>query len=87
MRDYLGIGMNATIELVEKRLGGQLPDGWLDDLSRAVERAFRERLIPVPGLSRRLIGSVNNVCCLERRAVRLSGRLVLVVGLRTGVAR
>jgi HAD superfamily hydrolase (TIGR01509 family) len=50
LRDYGGIGMDATVELVEHRLGHPLPDGWLLRLQEAVEEGFRQELQPVPGV-------------------------------------
>jgi HAD superfamily hydrolase (TIGR01509 family) len=50
VRDFLGIGMPATIAILERRLGAPLPDGWVADLDAAVRDAFRRELRPVAGV-------------------------------------
>jgi beta-phosphoglucomutase-like phosphatase (HAD superfamily) len=50
VRDYLGIGMDATLEIVEQRLGRPIPAGWVRELDAAVHAAFREELEPVAGM-------------------------------------
>jgi HAD superfamily hydrolase (TIGR01509 family) len=50
VRDFLGLGMPATLRILEERLGGPLPAGWVDDLDAAVREAFRAELRPVPGV-------------------------------------
>ncbi len=50
VRDFLGIGMSATVAEIERRLGGPLPDHWARDLEKAVRDAFADELRPVPGI-------------------------------------
>ena len=50
VRDFLGLGMPATLRILEERLGRPLPDGWADDLDAAVREAFRRELRPVAGI-------------------------------------
>jgi HAD superfamily hydrolase (TIGR01509 family) len=50
VREFLGIGMPATLRRIEGWLGGPLPDGWEADLEAEVEAAFRRELQPVPGI-------------------------------------
>jgi HAD superfamily hydrolase (TIGR01509 family) len=54
VRDFLGLGMPRTLEILRGRLGRPLPDGWLDDLEAAVDEAFRRDLRPVPGVGEAL---------------------------------
>jgi HAD superfamily hydrolase (TIGR01509 family) len=51
VRDYLGLGMPATLRILAERLGRPLPDGWPDDLDAAVRDAFRRELRPVAGIA------------------------------------
>ncbi len=76
VRDYLGIGMNATIKLVEQRLGVPLPKGWLDELSVAVETAFKERLTPVPGVMQAL-NQIRHQTCVASSGSQQKMRLTL----------
>jgi len=50
VRDFLGLGMPATLRQVEERLGRPIPEGWEEELEAAVEEAFRRELEPVPGI-------------------------------------
>lgn len=50
VRDFLGLGMPATLEILGKRLGRPVPSGWADGLDRAVREAFERELRPVPGI-------------------------------------
>jgi beta-phosphoglucomutase-like phosphatase (HAD superfamily) len=50
VRDYLGIGMDATLEIVEERLGRPIPAGWVQELDAAVRAAFENELEPVAGV-------------------------------------
>jgi HAD superfamily hydrolase (TIGR01509 family) len=54
VRDFLGLGMPRTLEILRQRLGRPLPEGWLDDLEAAVDEAFRRDLRPVPGIGEAL---------------------------------
>jgi HAD superfamily hydrolase (TIGR01509 family) len=51
VRDFLGIGMPATLRVLEERLARPLPDGWAAALDLAVRDAFRRELHPVPGIA------------------------------------
>lgn len=50
VRDFLGLGMPATLRLLTERLGRPLPSGWEEGLDAAVREAFRDELQPVPGV-------------------------------------
>jgi HAD superfamily hydrolase (TIGR01509 family) len=50
VRDFLGIGMPATLRVLEERLGAPLPHGWDAELDDAIHDAFRRELRPVPGI-------------------------------------
>jgi len=50
VRDFLGLGMPATLEILGERLGRPVPSGWADGLDRAVRESFERELRPVPGV-------------------------------------
>ncbi len=50
VRDFLGLGMPATIRILEERLGEPLPEGWAERLDAAFREAFRRELRPVEGV-------------------------------------
>ena len=50
VRDFLGLGMPATLQILTERLGGPLPPGWEEELHAAVREGFRCELQPVPGV-------------------------------------
>lgn len=50
LRDFLGLGMPATLQILSERLGEPVPDGWTEDLNAAVAEAFERELTPVPGI-------------------------------------
>jgi HAD superfamily hydrolase (TIGR01509 family) len=50
VREFLGLGMEATLEILAERLGQPLPEGWEKELDAAVREAFRRELQPVPGV-------------------------------------
>jgi HAD superfamily hydrolase (TIGR01509 family) len=50
VREFLGLGMPATLRLLEERLGRPLPPRWAEELEDEVEDAFRRELRPVPGV-------------------------------------
>ena len=50
VRDFLGLGMPATLRILTERLGRPLPDGWEAELDAAVRDGFRRELTPVPGI-------------------------------------
>jgi HAD superfamily hydrolase (TIGR01509 family) len=54
VREFLGIGMPATLRRIEGWLGRPLPDGWEAELEAEVEAAFRRELRPVPGIAQAL---------------------------------
>lgn len=50
VRDFLGLGMSATLQILAERLGRPLPEGWEAELDTAVWDGFRRELTPVPGI-------------------------------------
>jgi beta-phosphoglucomutase-like phosphatase (HAD superfamily) len=50
VRDFLGLGMPATLKILAARLGRPLPPRWEEDLNTAVRQAFRSELRPVAGV-------------------------------------
>lgn len=50
VRDFLGLGMPATLQILTERLGHPLPSGWAEELDAAVRERFRHELQPVPGI-------------------------------------
>jgi HAD superfamily hydrolase (TIGR01509 family) len=50
LRDFLGLGMAATLGILGERLGRPVPSGWADGLDCAVREAFERELRPVPGV-------------------------------------
>lgn len=50
VRDFLGLGMEATLEILAERLGHPVPEGWEAELDVAVREGFRHELIPMPGI-------------------------------------
>jgi len=50
VRDFLGLGMPATLQILTKRLGRPLPSGWEEELDAAVREGFRCELQPVRGV-------------------------------------
>jgi HAD superfamily hydrolase (TIGR01509 family) len=50
VREFLGIGMPATLRRIEEWLGRPLPEGWEAELEAEVTEAFRRELRPVPGI-------------------------------------
>lgn len=49
-REFLGIGMESTLETIAGMLGRPVPDGWLDRLEAEVAETFRRELQAVPGI-------------------------------------
>jgi HAD superfamily hydrolase (TIGR01509 family) len=49
-REFLGIGMESTLERIESMTGRTVPDGWLEGLEAEVEEVFRRELRAVPGV-------------------------------------
>lgn len=50
VRDFLGLGMPATLRILTERLGRPLPPGWEEELNAAVHEGFRRELQPVRGV-------------------------------------
>ena len=50
VRDFLGLGMPATLRILTERMGRPLPSGWEEGLAAAVREAFQVELRPVPGI-------------------------------------
>ena len=50
VRDFLGIGMPATLAAITARLGRPVPPSWIDELDQAVRTAFTHELTPTPGI-------------------------------------
>ena len=45
---FLGIGMESTLEVIRQMLGRPVPEGWNDELEAEIEEAFRRELRVVP---------------------------------------
>jgi HAD superfamily hydrolase (TIGR01509 family) len=56
IREFLGLGMPATLRILIERLGRPLPEGWEAELDAAVQDGFRRELTPVPGIVEALEG-------------------------------
>lgn len=54
VRDFLGLGMPATLRILAERLGRPVPEGWEAELDAAVRDGFRRELTPVPGIAEAL---------------------------------
>ena len=50
VRDFLGLGMEATLETLAERLGRPIPKEWVAELDMAVREGFQRELKPVPGI-------------------------------------
>jgi HAD superfamily hydrolase (TIGR01509 family) len=82
VRDFLGIGMPATLRVIEERLGGPLPEGWVEELDRAVQEAFRRELRPVAGIEAAL-DAIDLPTCVASSGSQGKMRLTLgLTGLR-----
>src|SRR3954469_19970527 len=51
IRDYMGRSWKTDQEIIEGRLGGPLPDGWVDAYHAEVIAAFATELRPVEGIA------------------------------------
>src|SRR5215211_945513 len=51
IRDYMGRSWKSDQELIERRLGRPLPDGWVDAYHAEVIAAFETELAPVAGIA------------------------------------
>jgi HAD superfamily hydrolase (TIGR01509 family) len=54
VRDFLGLGMPATLRILTERLGRPVPEGWETELDAAVRDGFRRELAPVAGIEEAL---------------------------------
>ncbi len=82
VRDYLGLGMPATLRILAERLGRPLPDGWAEDLDAAVREAFRRELQPVAGIAAAL-DAIDLPICIASSGNQEKMRLTLgLTGLR-----
>jgi HAD superfamily hydrolase (TIGR01509 family) len=50
VREFLGLGMAATLEILAERLGRAVPEGWEAELNATVKEGFRRELQPIPGV-------------------------------------
>lgn len=48
VREFLGLGMEATLRVLAKRLGRPVPEGWAAELDTAVRKGFERELRPIP---------------------------------------
>ncbi len=82
VRDFLGLGMPATLRILAERLGGPLPEGWEEDLDAAVGDAFRRELRPVDGVAAAL-DAIDAPTCVASSGSQEKMRLTLgLTGLR-----
>jgi HAD superfamily hydrolase (TIGR01509 family) len=82
VRDFLGLGMRATLRILEERLGGPLPQDWAEGLDTAVREAFRRELEPVPGVVAAL-EEIDALTCVASSGSQDKMRLTLgLTGLR-----
>lgn len=82
VREFLGIGMPATLAIVAERLGRPLPDGWEAELDAAVLAAYRRELQPVPGIVAAL-DQIELPACIASSGSHEKMRLTLALtGLR-----
>jgi len=66
MRDFLGIGMRATLAIVAERIGRPVPDWWFDGLDAAVRQAFLDGLTAVSGIGDALDAIAMPTCICAR---------------------
>jgi len=50
-REFLGIGMESTLERIAEMAGRPVPSSWLPQLEAEVEETFRHELQAVPGIA------------------------------------
>ncbi len=50
-REFLGLGMATTLEILAERSGRPVPPSWVADLEAAVAAEFHRSLEPVPGIA------------------------------------
>lgn len=54
VRDFLGLGMPTTLQIIAERLGRPVPERWIAELDTAVREGFIRELTPMPGVSEAL---------------------------------
>lgn len=54
VRDFLGLGMPATLKVIAQRLGRPVPKGWIAELDAAVRESFIRELTAVQGVTEAL---------------------------------
>lgn len=50
VRDFLGLGMPATLRILTERIGRPLPSGWEEASPLQSERHSKSNCVPVPGI-------------------------------------
>ena len=50
VRDFLGLGMEATLRILAERLGRPVPEEWEAELDASVREGFERELKPIPGI-------------------------------------
>jgi HAD superfamily hydrolase (TIGR01509 family) len=82
VREFLGIGVPATLRIIEERLGAPIPPGWAEDLDASVEDAFRRELKAVDGIEAAL-EAIDLATCVASSGSQAKMRLTLgLTGLR-----
>jgi len=76
VRDFLGLGMPATLRVLTERLGRPLPAGWREGLDAAVRAAFERELRPIPGVVDAL-GRIDLPTCVASSGSQEKMRLTL----------
>jgi HAD superfamily hydrolase (TIGR01509 family) len=82
VRDFLGIGMPATLRILAERLGRPLPDDWAPDVDAAVREAFRRELRPVAGIAAALDAIDLPTCVASSGSQEKMGLTLGLTGLR-----
>src|SRR6476659_491975 len=81
VRDFLGLGMPATLKTLSEHLGEPVPDRWAADLDAEVRSAFERELAPIPGIVEAL-DSIVLLTCVASRGSHEKMRLTLgITGL------
>jgi HAD superfamily hydrolase (TIGR01509 family) len=76
VRDFLGLGMGPTLQIVAERLGRAVPEGWEAELAAAVHEAFARELRPVPGIVEAL-DEIGSPTCIASSGSHRKMRLTL----------
>jgi aminomethyltransferase len=74
LRDFLGIGMRATLTILAERIGRPVPDSWVDGLDTAVRQAFLEELTTMPGIVEALDAIAGPTCIASSLRREHAGR-------------